>query len=104
MHGGKMDDDLGIEIGDGASHAVGVADVDLAELGLRMEPRAAPAREVVERGDPFSGCDEPLDEVATDEAGSARDKDAPRHLTHPSHVETLRRPLQSSPQELVVER
>lgn len=65
-----------------ASNADPVAEVELVEFDLRRKPRATPAREIVERDHAFSGCEELVDKVAADEAGSAGYEDGPPTSRH----------------------
>ena len=76
--GGQVEDDLGRRAPDQVAHRLGVADVELDELGAgadrAVEVLAPAGREVVENGHLVAPLEQGVDEVRADEAGAARDQ------------------------------
>jgi hypothetical protein len=80
---GEVDDDVRRGSRDLPAQHVGVAHVQLVELGVGMKPFAATSRKIVHDRDVLSARDEPFDEVAADESSSTRDQYSPRHTVQP---------------------
>ena len=76
---GQVQDRLRPELVDERSQAVGVADVQLVELGARRHPLPPARCEVVDDGDAVAAIKQPVGDVRADEPGSAGDNGADRH-------------------------
>jgi hypothetical protein len=86
MQRSEVDDDVGRGPRDRAPEGVCIAHIELVQLGVSVKPVATTARKVVNNRDMLAEGNQPLDEMAADESGSAADKDSPRHHASACHT------------------